>query len=68
MPAGRRCDYPAPKPAPLDATQRLAESLQCGDMIKNQRSLLLRFDRPSDTARAFDVLRAVRDGYVPPRG
>ena len=63
----RRCEYPPPKPAPSDATQRLAESLLCGDLVRNQRSLLLRFDSASEAGAAYRELRAIRDGYQAPR-
>jgi hypothetical protein len=67
MPGGRRNDYVAPKPA-ADASQRLAEALLQSEMLKSSpHSLLIRFDRPTDTSLAFDVLRQMRDGYTPPR-
>ena len=64
---GRRTDYLPVKPAP-DASTRLAEALLQSEMLKlSPHSLLIRFDRPTDTSAAFDVLRKIRDGYTPPR-
>jgi hypothetical protein len=66
--AGRRNDYIAPKPA-ADASTKLAEALLQSEMLKSSpHSLLIRFDRAADSNLAFDVLRQIRDGYVPPRG
>jgi hypothetical protein len=66
MPGGRRNDYVAPKPA-ADASVRLAEALLQSEMVKSPSSLLIRFDRAADSNAAFDVLRAMRDGYRPRR-
>jgi hypothetical protein len=35
--------------------------------VKSPSSLLIRFDRAADSNAAFDVLRAMRDGYRPRR-
>ena len=67
MPGGRRNDYMLAKP-PADASTKVAEALLQSEMLKSSpNSLLIRFDRPTDTSAALDVLRAMRDGYKPPR-
>jgi hypothetical protein len=65
---GRRSDYEQQprQPAP-DASQRLAETLLAGDLVRNARSLSLRFDSPSEAGAAYRELRMIRDAYSPPR-
>ena len=64
----RRSDYEQPKPSAPDASsQRLAESLLRGDLVRNQRSLSLRFDSPSEAGAAYRELRLIRDSYSTPR-
>ena len=62
MPGGRRNDYMLAKP-PADASTKVAEALLQSEMLKSSpNSLLIRFDRPTDTSAALDVLRAIVTG------
>jgi hypothetical protein len=63
---GRRNDYIAPKP-PADTSQRLAEALLGAEINKTRAVLTTKFDQPRDSDVAHQMLRAIRDGYTPPR-
>jgi hypothetical protein len=61
----RRCEHPIPKPAPPDATTRLAEALLASELHKTPRVLTIKFDEPRDSNTAYRALLALRDGYTP---
>ena len=44
----RRCEHPIPKPAPPDATTRLAEALLASELHKTPRVLTIKFDEPRE--------------------
>ena len=65
---GRRCEYPTPKPAPADASRRLAEAMLATNLVQRERAVVIQCESSGESRAVWTALRQLRDGYSPKHG